>query len=170
MPKAPIFDDPKQSCMRLRLFSVAILVLAFTACKKEVDRTSILYKRFIPMDFSQVAPVAGAPIFPPSPAAGNFDFFYNSTTRQITYTIRWNTLSSAPTSVTINGPAAVGFNGNTIQAVSGVAAATAGSVSGSLLVDNLTVREQDLLQGLFYVTIRTTFYPLGEIRGQAVLK
>jgi hypothetical protein len=146
------------------------LILSLVACKKEVDRESILYKRFIPMDFTQVALVAGAPIFPPSPASGNMDFFYNSTTKQLTYTIRWTTLSSNPSSITINGPAAVGFNGGTIQVVAGALTATSGSISGSLLIDNTLVREQDLLQGLFYATIRTTFYPLGEIRGQVSVK
>lgn len=160
----------KTSFMRLRLFSAAIIILSLAACKKEVDRESILYKRFLPMDFAQVVPVAGAPIFPPSPALGNMDFYYNSSTKQLTYTIRWTSLSSTPTSITINGPAASGFNGNTIQAVAGALTATSGSISGSLLIDNTVVREQDLYQGLFYATIRTTFYPLGEIRGQVSVK
>lgn len=156
--------------MRLRLLSALFLFILITGCKKEVDTKSIIYNKFIPMNFKQVVPVAGVPLPAPSEAIGNMDFFYNATTRQITYTIRWRILSGNPTSITISGPAAAGFNGNTLQAVTGFPAAISGTVSGSLLIDNQVIREADLLEGLYYVTIRNAAYPLGEIRGQVIMK
>jgi hypothetical protein len=68
----------------------------------------------------------------------------------------------------IYGPAARGFvTGSAIQVItSGFAAATQGSYSNTLLVDNVTVKESDLLKGEFYVMVHTAANATGEIRGQ----
>ena len=44
--------------------------------------------------------------------------------------------------------------------------AKSGTLSGTLLVDGTVIKENDLLNGQYYLNIHTSVYPGGEIRGQ----
>jgi hypothetical protein len=41
-----------------------------------------------------------------------------------------------------------------------------GSISGRLIADGVVVTEDNILNGVYYVSIRTAANPLGEIRAQ----
>ena len=43
---------------------------------------------------------------------------------------------------------------------------TCGTYTGTLLADGVVVKEDDLLNGVYYINIHTAAYPNGEIRGQ----
>jgi hypothetical protein len=59
------------------------------------------------------------------------------------------------------------FPNGVVQGVtSGFTAATSGSFTGSLFVDNAAVKESDLLNNKYYIQIRTAAFPNGQIRGQ----
>jgi hypothetical protein len=59
------------------------------------------------------------------------------------------------------------FPNGVAQAITaGFPAATSGSYSGSLLVDDVAIKETDLLNGKYYLQIVTTANKRGEIRGQ----
>jgi hypothetical protein len=57
-------------------------------------------------------------------------------------------------------------NGVAQTVSSGFTAAAAGSYSGSLFVDNIAIKETDLLNGKYYIQVRTAAFPNGQIRGQ----
>ena len=57
-------------------------------------------------------------------------------------------------------------NGVAQTITSGFPAATSGTYSGSLYVDDVLIKESDILNGKFYVQIRTAAFPNGQIRGQ----
>ena len=48
--------------------------------------------------------------------------------------------------------------------------AKSGSLSASLFVDGVAIKEADLLNGMYYLNIHTATYPGGEIRGQIVFQ
>jgi hypothetical protein len=45
-----------------------------------------------------------------------------------------------------------------------------GSYTNNLYVDGFAVKEEDLLNGKYFMTIYTSGFPAGEIRGQIVFK
>ncbi len=73
-------------------------------------------------------------------------------------------LSSAATSVTINGPAMTGENASAVFTLT-----NPGGTSGRVMAQNFDVSEEQVEQlrdGLFYFVIKTANHPNGEIRGQ----
>lgn len=147
--------------MRLSTVTTALMLFVLVSCKRE-ESLLPLTKRFIPMDSNQLVPARSLT------GVGNMDLVYNQATRTLTYTIRWNTLSSAPVRIAIYGPAARGFvTASSIQVfTSGFTGATQGAYSNTLFVDNVTVKESDLFKGEFYAMVHTASNPTGEIRGQ----
>ena len=57
-------------------------------------------------------------------------------------------------------------NGVAQTITSGFPAAAIGSYSGSLFIDGVLLKESDLLNGKYYIQIRTAAFPNGQIRGQ----
>lgn len=147
--------------MRLSLLTLGLFLFILVSCKRETS-TLPLSKKFIPMDSYQLVPAKALA------AGGNMDMTYNQATRTLTYTVRWNTLSGVPVRIGIYGPASRGFvTASAIQVItSGFTLATQGAYSNTLFVDNVTVKETDLLKGEFYVMVHTAANVTGEIRGQ----
>jgi hypothetical protein len=103
------------------------------------------------------------------------DVFYTRETRILSYTVKWSGLTGNPILMHIHGLAPTGFAANVVQTILSAANPTAfpannGKYSGTLLVDGVVVKEQDLLNGLYYMNIHTPTYPGGEIRGQIVFQ
>ena len=179
-----------------KAFFVSLIAasVVFVACDKETETTKYATPT-LPMTSANVATPAGVTI-PPSPGSGTFQANYDASSRTLSYTITWEDLSAAPIAIHIHGnadpglialPAPLGpftidsFRVSATQHVryaGGIAqkitvpsgAGTSGSVSGTLVIDNLRIREADLLAEQFYVDIHTTGNPLyialGEIRAQ----
>ena len=143
----------------------SILALALTAfifsCNQDLD-TTILTKSGVVLDGSQEVPakqVAGN---------GTMEYSYNRTTRTLSYTVKWNSLTDSITGFHIHGSAGKGFNAPIVQNFSGYSRALSGTYSGTFLVDGFAVKEEDFLHGQFYVNIHTKTNPGGEIRGQII--
>jgi hypothetical protein len=79
----------------------------------------------------------------------------------------------------IHGLAPVGFNAGVVQNIvtptlglfnqktnGKFTFSQSGTISGSFNVDGVTVKEENLLNGFYYMNIHTNTYPGGEIRGQ----
>ncbi len=144
------------------LFTITFMI-ALVSCKQDLG-TTIIAKTGVVLEGSQEVPA--------KPGAGNgtMDLAYNRTTRTLSYTVRWNSLSGNIVGMHIHGSAGVGANASVVQNFSGYPTAQSGTYSGTFFVDGITVKEEDLLRGGYYLNIHTALNPGGEIRGQIVLQ
>lgn len=164
---------------KLKLIALAFVLCVFTSCEKDDNLQG--QKRFSTnVDFNMTA----AQQIPSntSTATGTIQGTYDRQTKRYDYTVAWADLSSNISSIHIHGIADRGSNaipagpiasypGGIVQTLQGfVAANRTGSISGSLFVDGVAVREQDLLNNKFYVDIHTVNFPGGEIRGQIIFQ
>lgn len=147
--------------------SLLLALLFFVAsCEPdaELKKTTDFQKRDIPMTGAQVIPTSA------SPALGKLNVFYTRETRILTYDFTWSGLSGNPTvGIGVYGLAPEGFAVSPttpIQTISTTGATNTGSRSGTLLCDGVVIKEQDLLNGMYYIMLRTAAYPAGEIRAQ----
>lgn len=188
-----------------KLTALASLCFALTStiisCEKdsEKDKVNAYSKSDIPVTGAQVAPVAS-----PTAGLGSLSVSYDKRVGIINYSLTWSGLSDSVIAIRVCGPAPVGYpilnpsftganptgitttpyivlqelNGVTTQAPTKAFRPSTGSYTGTLLVDGVKVRQQDLLNGLYFITVHTkTTLPVsgsgaflyrwfGEIRGQ----
>ena len=153
--------------------------LSFTSCEKEDEKKkggSIFSKTEIPVTGAQSVPAT------PSTATGSLSVTYNKASRQLSYTVTWTGLTDTIRAIEIYGPAPTGYGSATVkQASPGFSSNLktnqanfpyqAGSYTGSLFADEVVIKELDILNHLYYLSIRTKAYGAapgapGEIRGQ----
>jgi len=161
--------------MNLKLTAIPALlftVLLATSCEKDdLDPKADYAKTAIPMTGAQVVPAST------SPGTGSLDVSYSIKNKILSYTFTWSGLRDTITGVAIHGPAPTGYASATIkQALPGFGSdlkanqATypfqGGKYTGTVVIDNVVLKEQDLLNHLYYLNIRTKAGPAGEIRGQ----
>ena len=157
----------KLTVLPLSLFA---LLLSFSSCEPNAEqkRVTDYEKKGIVMSGAQVVPANA------SSAIGTLGVAYTRNTRTLNYTFRWSGLTGPVTSFFIHGRAPVGYSALPVQTLSttnivrcNASSNTAcGSFSGSFQVDGVVVKEEDLLNGMYYVNINTAAYPGGEIKGQ----
>lgn len=105
--------------------------------------------------------------FNSSPAYGGADVSYNKSTHMLSFTITWNNLTGIPTGAHIHGTAARGLNAPIIfDFANSITKTTSGTYTQSVLVDGTSLKEADLLNGLYYFNFHTANNPGGEMRGQ----
>jgi hypothetical protein len=200
----PIFTANHATMKFLKLTALSLLSLSFivsmTSCEKDSEKDRV--NKYTKSDIV----VSGANIFPasPSPGLGKLTVNYDKRSKQLSYSLTWTGLTDSVIAIRINGPAPVGFNSlnagftganptafattpyNVIQAIlpsgSRPLYPSTGSYSGTLAVDGFKVKEADLLNNLYYLTIHTkTILPgsppnslffrwFGEIRAQIVFQ
>ena len=105
----------------------------------------------------------GGSVVPPSRSGGSaqLDALYDSNTRTLRWKTNWTGLSGAITAVQFHGPAESGQNAPAVMVWPGPFGP---SYEGrATLTANQAV---DLVDGRWYVTVYTTNYPAGELRGQ----
>ena len=150
------------------------LISGISSCEKNAEKkkTTDYQKAGIILSGAQETPAV------PSTALGSMDVFYSKETRILTYTVRWSGLTGAVAAMHIHGLGPIGYAAGVIQTfpVASIVRcptfllSTCGSYSGTLLADGFAVKEQDILNGVYYVNIHTATYPGGEIRGQIVFQ
>jgi CHRD domain len=173
----------------LPLFFTAI-AFTFSSCEPdaEVKKTTDFQKNGIVMSGAQVVPGN------PSAAIGSMDVSYSKETRTLVYKITWSGLADSVAAVRLHGLAPVGFPAvasttfpaGVAQYIVGPSTpvapifpqktsgkftyAKSGTLSGTLLVDGVVIKEADVLNGMFYIAIYPNTPALlaatGEIRGQ----
>jgi len=156
--------------IKLTAFSVLVLPLfvSLSSCEKDAEKKKVLeYSKLnIVLTGAQEAPASN------STALGSMDVNYRRDTRTLNYTIRWSGLTGPPIGVNIFGLAPAGYASpsvvQTILAASNptLFPANSGTYTGFMFCEGANVKEVDLLNGLFYMNIRTAANPGGEIRGQ----
>jgi len=107
----------------------------------------------------------------PSAAQGSLDVTYNKGSRTLTYKFTWSGLADTITGIHIHGLAPTGYAASIVQNILTTKNEVTfpfrgGSYTGFLFADGLKVKEEDLLNHLYYLNIHTKTYPGGEIRGQ----
>lgn len=146
------------------------LCFGLFSCEKDADKRAS-------NEFSKTGIILGGAQETPAvttTAAGKMDVFYSRATKTLSYTVTWSGLSGNVTGMHIHGLAPAGFAAPVLQSfsTSAIIKCTAntttncGTFKGTLLFDGVALKEEDLLNGLFYVNIHTAANPGGEIRGQ----
>ena len=102
----------------------------------------------------------------PTVGFGLMNVSYSKVTKVLSYDFTWSGFTGPITAAHIHGLAPTGYNAGVVQGFTGVSATAAGKFSGTLFVDGVRVKEEDLLNGLYYINLHTATYPGGEIRGQ----
>lgn len=160
----------------------AAVILAFASCEPdaEVKRTTDFQKNGIVMSGAQQAPANA------SAAIGSMDVSYSKETRTLVYKITWSGLTDSVSAVRIHGLAPTGYATASVaqyivgpttpvapifpQKTSGkFTYAKSGTLSGTLLVDGVVIKEADLINGMYYMNIYSNaaaYSAAGEIRGQ----
>ena len=156
-----------------------VFVSGISSCEKATEEKKVTdySKNGIVMSGAQETPAV------PSTALGSMDVFYSKDTRSLTYKVTWSGLADSLSLMHIHGLGPTGFAAGVVQNI--VAASNSifpqktsgkftylksGTISGTLLVDGVVVKEQDLLNGAYYMNIHTSVYPGGEIRGQIIFQ
>lgn len=150
---------------KLTALFISLAILVFISCKstEEVEKENIYVGTALPMSGAQETPAIT------TSATGSIDANYNRLTRTLTYKITFSGLSGNATAAHIHGLGEAGVAAPVVQTFVGFPAATAGTYSGTLLVDGVKIKEEDILAGRYYANIHTAARPAGEIRGQLVL-
>lgn len=118
-------------------------------------------KRDLPMVGSQEVPAT------PSKAYGAVDVNYNKKTKRLSYNITWNGLAAPITGAHIHGIAGRGMNAAVVHPFTDkIPKEKSGNYSGSVMVDEVNIKEADLLAGKYYFNLHNSEYPMGEIRAQ----
>jgi CHRD domain len=144
-----------------------VFIIGASSCEKNAEKkkNTDYQKNDIPMTGPKVVPTSA------STALGSLSVFYTKETRLLTYSFTWSGLSGNPTGIGIYGLAPAGYATATkVQTISTSGKLATGSASGTLLADEAVVKEQNLLNGLYYVQITTAAYPAGEIRAQIIFQ
>ena len=153
----------KLTALPISVFAV-MLLLASCEPDAEMKKVTDYQKNDIPMTGAKNIPISV------SSATGKLNIFYTKETRTLNYSMNWTGLSGAPTSIGIFGLAPEGYivtpGSPAVQALTTTGLTATNKTSGTLLADGFVVKEQDLLNGMYYIVIRTAAYPNGEIRAQ----
>lgn len=150
--------------MKLTVLPLLLLmtIFSFTSCEKDAEKK-------IQTDYSKTGiPLTGAQETPAttSAALGSMDVAYSKNTHFLTYTVKWAGLTGPVSAMHIHGLAPSGYAAAVVQTFTVTGLLATGTYSGSLLVDGVVVKEQDVINGLYYYNIHTAANPGGEIRGQ----
>ncbi len=155
--------------LRLTVFSFLFVSVIFsmTSCEKDAEKKKT-------NEFSRTAiALTGAQETPPnaSTASGSMDVLYTKGSKVLSYKVKWENLSDTIVGIHIHGQAPTGFAATIVQNILTTKNEAGfpfrgGSYTGTLLIDGAKIKEQDLLNGFYYLNIHSKTYPAGEIRGQ----
>ena len=153
-------------------FSFLFIILITTSCEREAElrKANFYSKEDLILTGAQERPIIST-----STGSGTLSVSYDKRTKFLNYKLNWFGLTGAPIRIGIYGPAPEGYAALN-SSLSGlanpvfqlpVAGLTAtGTLSGSILVEEAAIKEQSLLNHLYYVNIHTAVWQAGEIRTQ----
>lgn len=102
-------------------------------------------------------------------ATGTINANYNKQTKILSYTLTFSGLTKPDSVAQLHGTGEAGIAAPALQNFIGFPAATAGSYTGTLLIDGVKILENELLGGRYYINLHNSAYKYGEIRGQLIL-
>jgi len=131
----------------------------------EFKKPEIITKKGLKLEGAQEVPVKN------TGASGTMDISYNKTAKVLTYTVTWKDLTGNPVGSHIHGEAPRGANAGIKHDFTELLPKTiAGTFTNFVVVDEVAIKEEGLLNGLYYINIHTPLNPAGEIRGQIEIK
>ena len=142
-------------------FVAAFAFLTLTGCEKAENNVKV--SNNLVLNGDQEVPATQ------TTGSGVMDAWYDMKSKTLNYVIRWNGLTGPVTMAHIHGPAEKGVNAGILQTFFNFPAAASGVYSGSVVVDEVVIREVDVLNSRLYVNIHTARFPGGEIRGQILM-
>jgi CHRD domain len=143
------------------VLAVAMSSLILPSCQKDDHHKNVITRQNLPVSGLQEVPQRD------TKAYGSLDVCYNKKTKLLTFRVKWTGLTGNPVGSHIHGEAAKGINaGVKFDFTAQLPKTTSGSFTGSVVVDEVAIKEAGLLAGLYYVNIHTPAFPGGEIRGQ----
>lgn len=139
---------------------VAICSLGLFACKKHED-DCVKKRKGLPVTGAQEVPAKE------TGATGTMKVSYNKCDKMLTFTVEWKNLTGEPVGSHIHGTAAKGVNAAVQYSFTSlIPKTTSGTFTNSVKVDGMSIKEDSLLAGFYYLNIHTPKFPSGEIRGQ----
>lgn len=141
-----------------RIVPLLALIAMLSSCQDHDLASTIVSQNGLPLSSAQESPVNL------SPATGSANVHYDKSTRKLSYTITFSNLTGNPTMGHIHASAPRGSNAGVLIPFTNLPAATSGTITGT--ADIAPDKEEDLLNGLFYINLHTAQNPGGEIRGQ----
>ncbi len=163
--------------LKLTAFSSLLIcgALFLSSCEREAEekKTFLYEKKGIVMSGAQETPAV------PSTSIGYMDVSYSKETKLLSYKVTWSGLADSVMLMHIHGLAPVSYQATVVQNI--VTASNgifpqktagkytfrkSGTLNGTLLADGVVVKEENILNGQYYINIHTSVYPAGEIRGQ----
>ncbi|HYH56948.1 MAG TPA: CHRD domain-containing protein [Anseongella sp.] len=154
---------------RSRIFPGILLIasiLALPACEEDDDNEE---EEDMTVEASATLNAGQETAEVVSDGTGTFHGTYDKATGEFTFMLSWSGLTGPPTMMHFHGPADPGTNAGVKIGITGFPEAAAGSVNGTVTVEEAADRA-DLLAGKWYVNIHTEAYPPGEIRGQVIFE
>ena len=123
-----------------KLIAILLAATILTSCSDKVDDDILV---------SNGLPIEGTQEVPPKQLAGNgtIDATYNRNIKTLYYTVKWHSLTGAPTTgFGIYGSAGKGSRApGILQAFDKWPAAAAGTYSSTVFIDGTVLKEEDLL-------------------------
>ena len=98
--------------------------------------------------------------------SGTLDVSYDKSTKTLRYSATWTGMTDSVTMMHFHGPAEKGVNAGVVFPIHEFTPGTSGTANGTVKLDEVKLKEADLLGGKWYYNIHTKTHPAGEIRGQ----
>lgn len=155
-------------------FSLLFVILITTSCEREAElrKANFYTKENLILSGAQVMPITST-----STASGTLSLSYDKRVKYLNYTLTWFGLTGPPVRIGVYGPAPEGYAAlnfttsppglaNPVLTIPTAGLTANGTVSGSFLVEEAALKEQTLLNNLYYIQIHTAAWQAGEIRSQ----
>jgi hypothetical protein len=155
----------KQTAYTIILFTTFIL----SSCDRDdIEDETTFVGNALPVNGAQEVPAVA------TSGTGIINANYSKLSRTLSYTVTWSGLSGPLAAAHIHGNAEAGYNASVKQGFAGVPNPTlygaSGTFRGTVYMDGINFKEEDLLSDKFYINLHTALRPGGEIRGQLVLR
>jgi hypothetical protein len=141
----------------IRTIAWAIVVLAMSA---PMQSSALLIDLGASLDGLQEVPAVV------TPGHGAATITYDTDTNLLSWTIYYAQLTGTTTDAHFHGPALPGVSAGVQVGIPHTDGVTSNTLVGSATIT--ATQETQLLSGLWYINIHSTFRPGGEIRGQVV--
>jgi CHRD domain len=141
-------------------FIATIAMVSLVACRKEAEDNVITRSSLL--EGSQEVPAVV------STGSGKVEYSYNRNTRNLTYVATWANLNDSAISMHIHG---LGVRGQAAGVFQNFTLTTSqkrkeGTYTGTLIIDNTSIKEADLLAGKYYLNLHSKVNTGGELRAQ----